>query len=492
MLDQRMIFEIHRLSHEGISLRRISAILGLSRQAVTKYLVDPAPARAIVQRPSKLDPFRSQIARFLETDPEVSGQVILQRIRDLGFDGGYTIVKDYVRKLRAPRQKEAFIRFESAPGEQCQIDWGHFGSIAYDNTTRNLSCMAVIESHSRMLYLEFTHSQGQETLHRCLLNAFRFFGGSPKKLVHDNMKSAVIEREGPLIRFNEAFLSFLRPFRVVPIACNPGKAHEKGKVEKGAIHYIRHNFFPLRSFRNLDDLQVQANHWRDEIANRRVHSTTGERPCDRFRKEALIPLPEFLPDCRDAAQLRVYDDFAVHFDGNWYTVPPWAIGKKVAVKADNQTLTVYFKDRPIATHNRSWLRKQRIELPEHSEAARKHKEKYWLSREAAALLSLGEEAKVYLEELATTGQSLKRSMKKLLALESDYGAQALLEAIRYATAHRAFGADYIENILIQKMAPKREHPPVTLSREPLNHIRLIEPSLAEYDAFVIKRRKGDQ
>ena len=257
MLDQRMIFEIHRLSHEGISLRRISAILGLSRQAVTKYLVDPAPARAIVQRPSKLDPFRSQIARFLETDPEVSGQVILQRIRDLGFDGGYTIVKDYVRKLRAPRQKEAFIRFESAPGEQCQIDWGHFGSIAYDNTTRNLSCMAVIESHSRMLYLEFTHSQGQETLHRCLLNAFRFFGGSPKKLVHDNMKSAVIEREGPLIRFNEAFLSFLRPFRVVPIACNPGKAHEKGKVEKGAIHYIRHNFFPLRSFRNLDDLQVQ-------------------------------------------------------------------------------------------------------------------------------------------------------------------------------------------------------------------------------------------
>jgi len=83
-------------------------------------------------------------------------------------------------------------------------------------------------------------------------------------------------------------------------------------------------------------------------------------------------------------------------------------------------------------------------------------------------------------------------MKKLLALESDYGAQALLEAIRYATAHRAFGADYIENILIQKMAPKREHPPVTLSRESLNHIRLIEPSLAEYDAFVIKRRKGDQ
>jgi len=486
-----MIFEIHRLSYEGLSLRRISAILGLSRQVVTKYLLDPAPPKALIKRPSKLDPFRSQIGRFLEVDPQASGQVILQRIRDLGFDGGYTILKDYLRTIRTPRKKEAFIRFESAPGDQCQVDWGHFGVISYGNTTRALYCLAVIESHSRMLYFEFTHSQGQQTLHRCLLNAFRFFGGSPKKLVHDNMKSAVVEREGPLTRFNEAFLSFLRPFKVVPIACNPGKAHEKGKVEKGAIHYIRYNFFPLRSFKDLDDLQAQANHWRDETANKRIHSTTGERPRDRFRKEAMTFLPDFLPDCRDSAQLRVYDDFAVHFDGNWYTVPPWAVGRKVSVKADNRTLTVYFKDRPIATHKRSWMRKQRVELPEHEEAAKRHKEKYWLSEEAAALLSLGEEVKVYLEELAATGQPLKRSLKKLLSLESDYGAQAFIEAIRHATTHRAFGVGYIENILIQKMTPKREHPPVTLSREPLNHIRLMEPSLAEYDAFVIKKRKGD-
>jgi len=492
MLSQRLIFEIHRLSYEGFSLRKIAALLGLSRQVVTKYLRDPAPPKALRPRPSKLDPFRSQIGQFLEIDPAVSGQVILQRLRALGFAGGYTILKDYLRTVRAPRKKAAFIRFESAPGEQCQVDWGHFGVIPYGNTARKLYCLGVIESHSRMLYLEFTHSQGQQALHRGLLNAFRFFGGSPKKLVHDNMKSAVIEREGPLTRFNDAFLAFLRPFKVVPVACNPGQAHEKGKVEKGAMHYIRYNFLPLRSFTNLDDLQAQANQWRDETANTRIHSTTGERPCDRLRKEAMIPLPEFLPDCRDAAQLRVYDDFAVHFDGNWYTVPPWAVGRKVSVKADNRTVTVYFKDRPIATHKRSWMRKQRLEMPEHREAARRHKEKYWLSEAAAALLSLGEEVKVYLEELAATGQPLKRSMKKLLALESDYGAQAFLEAIRHATAHRAVGVGYIENILIQNKTPKREHPPVTLSREPLNHIRLIEPSLAEYDAFVIKRRKGGQ
>jgi transposase len=122
----------------------------------------------------------------------------------------------------------------------------------------------MIESHSRMLYLEFTHSQNQETLHRCLLNGFRFFKGTPKKLIHDNMLTAVIEREGRLVRFNDSFLELLRPFKITPLACNPAQPQEKGKVEKGGIHYIRHNFWPLRTFSDLRDVQNQADQWRDQ------------------------------------------------------------------------------------------------------------------------------------------------------------------------------------------------------------------------------------
>ena len=298
MIERRTVFEIHRLADEGLSVRKIAAQLGVSRPTVQKYLDDPGPGLRALTRASKLDPFKDDIKQMLEVDPKASAMVIRQRLQERGFDGGVTIVRTYLSRVRPGFQAKAFIRFESEPGVQCQIDWGHFGSLTYGHTQRKLYCLAVIECHSRMLYVEFTHSQRQETLHRCLLGAFHFFQGTPKELVHDNMITAVIEHQGPVVRFNEQFLEFLRPFHLNPIACNVRQPQEKGKVEKGAIHYIRHNFWPLRSFTNLDDLQAQANHWRDQVANRRVHRTTGWRPIERFQPEAMRPLPEFLPDCR--------------------------------------------------------------------------------------------------------------------------------------------------------------------------------------------------
>jgi hypothetical protein len=387
------------------------------------------------------------------------------------------------------KNRRAFIRFESAPGEQVQVDWGHFGSLPYGNTTRKLYCLAMIEAHSRMLYLDLTHSQRQEALHRALLNGFIFFNGAPRSLVVDNMLTAVIERDGPLIRFNQAFLSFLRPFKTVPRACNVRSPHEKGKVEKGAIHYIRHNFWPLRFFKDLADAQSQADHWRDQTANVRLHNTTGERPSERFKPDALMPLPHLIPDCRDREVAKVHTDFCVHFDANTYTAPPRLIGKDVVVKADHKTVSLYFKDEVVATHERSWLRRHRVELPSHCEEAQRNHPKQWQSDETALLMGLGETVKAYLESLVAGGLPLKKNIQRLIALKDEYGSTALCQAIEQATAHNAFGADYIENILYQQMSPQRIHPPVRLSREPLNHIRLEEPSLAEYDAFVVRRNK---
>ena len=491
MIDRRTIFEIHRLRNEGLSKQKIAKTLQINRKTVRKYLKDPNPEKPIITRASKLDPFKEKIDRFLKIDPTVSAEVIRQSLAQQGFDGGITIVKAYLRGIRKSlKKKEAFIRFESAPGQQCQIDWGHFGSIDYGNTKRKLYVLAVIESHSRLLYLEFTHTQRQETLHRCLLNAFLFFKGTPKELVTDNMLTAVTERDGVLIRFNEAFLDFLRPFAIVPKACNVRSPHEKGKVEKGAIHYIRYNFFPLRSFTSLKDLQAQADHWRDHVANVRIHSTTGERPINRFKPEAMRPMPPLLPDCRDTAPAKVHPDFSIRFDANNYTVPPWAIGKQVIVKADHYTLTVYLNEKSIATHHRSYKRKERVELPAHKEAALRQKRKLWRSQEVEIFISLGEEAKTYLERLTNTNQPIKKNLKKLLALKDQYGSYAIIEAIKRATLHNAYGAHYIENILYQDMTPHKHHPPVKVKQTNLNRIRLEEPSLAQYDALIIKRRKN--
>jgi transposase len=489
MIEQRMIFEIHRMKDLGLSMRAIARSLKIARKTVVKYLENPNPVKPTVKRASKLDPFKDEIAKLLDMDATVSGQVILQRLTPLGFDGGKSILNHYLQTIRKQHQnRRAFIRFESRPGEQFQIDWGHFGALEYGKTKRKLYCMAVIECHSRLLYLEFTHSQQQQALHRCLLNAFNFFGGTTREIVHDNMLTAVIERDGPLIRYNEAFLSFLRPFKLTPFACNPGKPHEKGKIEKGAIHYIRNSFWPLRSFQGLVDVQNQATHWRDTVANVRVHRTTGERPIDRFKPKQMNPVPEFLPDCRDTAHLRVYPDFCIHFDGNTYTVPPWLIGKQVTAKGDSQTVSVYFKDKLVTSQCRSWERSKRVELPEHRQAARKNLHKHWLSNEVAILFSLGEEAKTYVERLSASKIPLKKTVKRLLLLMDEYGSTALIEAMKKALSHQAYGADYIENILYQEMTPQRQHPPLRLNQEALNRIRLQEPSLADYDAFVVKRR----
>jgi transposase len=490
MIERRLIFEIHRLKDLGLANRAIAKTLKIGRDTIAKYLENPNPQKIMIKRSSKLDSFKDEIAKMLGVDPDVSGEVIRRRLALLGFDGGKTIVNDYLKTIRAQyRQKRAFIRFESLPGAQMQIDWGHFESLTYGNTRRKLYCLAVIECHSRLLYLEFTHAQRQETLHRCLVNAFQFFGGTPRELVHDNMLTAVVERDGPLVRYNEAFLTFLRHFHILPFACNPAQPQEKGKIEKGAINYIRNSFWPLTTFKDLFGVQSQAEHWRDTVANVRLHRTTGERPIERFKSEHLRPLPEHLPDCRDTADAKVYPDFCFHFDGNTYTVAPWLIGKHVTVKADSRTVSVYFKEKLVAGHQRSWQKRQRIELPEHRDAAISQRQKHWVSQDTAILISLGEEAKTYVERLATTQHPLKRSVQRILALMDEYGSTALLQAIRRAISHNAYGADYIENILYQEMTPKREHPPVKLNRESLNRIRLQEPCLADYDSLAVRRRK---
>ena len=487
MIDHRTIFEIHRLSHEGYGLRKIARTLKLSRDSVKRYRDNPNPPRPVIVRTSKLDPFKNEIQKYLEQDPSVSGAVLYQRLKPQGYTGGRSILGEYLQQIR-PKKKRAYIRFESPPGEQFQIDWGHFGSLTYGKTPRKLYGLAVIEAHSRILYAEFTHSQKQEALHQGLLNAFRFLQGTPREIVTDNMLTAVLEREGSLIRFNEAFLDFLRPFRITPKACHPYQPHEKGKIEKGGIHYLRHNFWPLRTFTDLFDINRQLWHWLDTQANCRLHGTTGERPVDRFNPQALQPLPEFTPDCRETLSVKVHSDFAIRFDSNFYSVPPWAIGKTVIVKADYQTITIYLHEKTLAIHTRCWEKKQRLELPAHREAAFKRRPQEWLATEVSAFISLGEEAKTFLEGLARSGQPIKKNLAKLLALKDRYGTPLLIQALKRAMIHKAYGAHYVENILHQETSPKQDHPPVQLKRQDLNRIRLEEPLLAEYDAYILKRK----
>ena len=491
-IDSHIIFEIHRLFDLGYKERKIARQLGISRPTVKKYLENPNKKRAKpVGRPSKLDAYRDMIHQMLDKDPQVSAAVVLQHLSSQGFDGKVTIVRDYLRKQRGQKVfAKAFLHIESEPAEQFQIDWGHFGHIDYNETRRKLYALAVVESFSRMIYVEFTHSQKQEVLHQCLLNAFCFFGGTAKQIVVDNMLTAVTERQGSLIRFNSHFLEFLRPFKITPVACHVRAAHEKGKIES-VIKFLRYNFLPLRSFENLDDANCQVKDWLHRVANVRLHQTTGSRPIDRFAQVQLRALPQLLPDCRETSQVKVYKDFAIRFDANAYTTAPWVIGKTVTVKADSMTVSVYLNQKTIAVHQRCWERKKRIELPEHRDQVKKLQQKLWQDKQISAFFSLGQPAVAYLQGLLQTKQPIRKTVAKLLALKDQYGSASVLYAISKASSYKAYGAEYIENILYQEMTPINHHPPVELKNQDLNSIRLNEPCLADYDAYIIKRRRTD-
>jgi transposase len=491
MIDRQRVFEIHQLRQQGIAVRKIARMLQLNRETVIKYLDDPLPRTATCRRQSKLDPFKEQIRQMLEAEPGVSAVVIGQRLGPMGYAGGITILRNYLRSLGRRVARTAFVRIESAPGEQMQIDWGHFGSLSYGDHQRKLYALVVTESHSRMLFVQFTHSQNQDCLHQGLLKAFVFLGGCPKQLLFDNMPTAVVERQGRLIRFNDRFLDFLIALKITPKACNVRKPEEKGKVER-AIGYLRKNFWPLRTFTDLGDVNGQVLTWLDTLANQRIHQGTGERPCDRFERLALQELPDPLPDCRETISALVYKDFVVRFDANTYSVPPWTIGRHLTLKADQETICLYDRHKLIVTHPRCWQRKQRIELPAHRELVKKIQHSLWRDRQIAFFASLGPAARDYLNALGQAALPIRANIQRLLRLCDQYGSAPLLWAIEKALAHRAFGADYVQNILHQHMAPVRRHEPVSLKRQPLNEIRLPRPCLAEYDSLVLKRRPRNE
>lgn len=487
MISKRMVFEIHRLKNMHFSIRQIARTLNLDRGTVSKYLKNPdAVRKPAQQRPSKLDPFREIIKEMVEQHPKIKAPVILKLIQENGFKGEITIVRDYLRYLQKNKDKQAFIRFESTPGRQMQVDWGHFGSLKYGGCSRKLYALAVIESHSRMLHVSFTHSQKQAMLHQCLMDAFHYFGGTPKQIIVDNMLTAVTERAGSVVRYNEAFLDFLRPFAITPVACNIRAPHEKGKVES-TIKYLRYNFWPLRTFTDLEDVNHQVLAWLT-TANQRVHQTTGKRPVDIFVKDALSPLPDLIPDLRETDTVRVYKDFGVRFDTNIYTVPPRFVGKKVTVKACRRNLYVYYKDKQVAVHKRNWEKKKRIDLPSHSEQVKRLKKRIFMDKQVMIFMSLGQEAVDYLEKLAEASQPLKKTVNQLLALNDTYGSSSLICALRKALKHKLYGAAYVQNILHQEMSPATIHPPVALKNRELNDIRLTRPNLAEYDAIALQRR----
>ena len=290
MLTADQINDLHRLYwSERWPIRKIERHLHRSWRTIKKYLDAPAQSAAPRQRQSKLDPFKPTIAELLAKDPAATAAVIQQRLRSVGYAGAYTILREYVRATRPARKPpRAFLRMEPPAGERFEVDWGHFGALEYAGDKRKLYAFALVEAHSRMLYLEFTHSQSFETFARCHMHAFLAMGGVAREIAYDNLATAVAEHDGRLVRFLPRFLAFAREYGFCPKACNPAAGWEKGKVER-AIGYARQAFWPLRDFTDLHDVNRQARQWLAETANQRLHRETARTPHRSLQGRSFAP-----------------------------------------------------------------------------------------------------------------------------------------------------------------------------------------------------------
>jgi transposase len=490
--DPKTIAAIHRMTHEQkLSDREIARQLHICRQTIRKYLDNPYAKPAIRKpRSSKLDPFKPVIRELLEQWPRASSVSIRQRIQPLGYTGGKSILQEYlatVRKIQNPTR--AYLRIESSPGDCFQIDWGHFGAIDYQGDKRKLYAFCCVECHSRRLYVEFTHNQCFETFVRCHIHAFQFMGGRARECLYDNLVTAVAEHDGRIVRFNPRFLAFARELGFYPKACNKAAGWEKGKVEN-SVGYLRKNFWPLRTFMDLVDVNSQVRQWMEQIANKRIHRETRQTPDERFRPECLNPLPPMTPDYRDMASPLVRKDARLHFDGNRYCVHPRYCGSNLTVRADSQSVAIYDHDNEVTRYARCWQRGQTLGTERY--------EKELLAQRPAAersaaqrrlVLLLGETGECYLRKLADTDRSLSRQIKELLDLVRQYGPEPVMAAIRKAQGAGAFGADYIANILMQEQSVRNIQPQLRLKDHRLNELATDPLSLLDYDALILTQRR---
>lgn len=497
MLKTDQINEIHRLARgEHCSLRRIARQLRMDTRTVKKYLHSPVPAPIRRPRPSKLDPFKPLMAELLEQDPRAPGVVILDRLRAAGYSGGHSILREYLQRVRTARfVPRAFVRMEPAAGERFEIDWGHFGALDYQGDKRKLYAFALIEAHSRMLYVEFTHAQSFETFVRSHQHAFRALGGVARECWYDNLLTVVAEHDGRLVRFNPRFLAFGREYGFYPRACNPRAAWEKGKIE-AAISYLRSNFWPLRSFTDLADVNGQVRRWLAETANARLHRETRQRPLDRFRPECLRPLPALSPDYRDMAEVFVHKDLRWHFGSNHYCAPARFVGQRLIAKADASSVTLYAPEgSEIVRYARSWRRGQTFGAERFEKAllaARPAARRSQAQQRLVALLRgvcPQETVEAYLGGLADSGRSLLRELHELLEMFRTYRPEQVAAALEKALAARAFGAHYVAHLLRQLASPRPTQPPLQLHNPELNQLATDPLSLLDYDAFILEARK---
>lgn len=392
--DLIVILDLHR---QGLSISAIARRTGRDPKTVRKYIArglePPAYSPRQAGRPSKLAPYLDYLRERVAAFPDLSAVRLTREIRDRGYVGAYTAVKRFAAAIRPDAGPKPFeVRFETPAGQQAQVDFARFVTEFSDEpgATRIVWLFSMVLGHSRFIFARFVMHQDLQTLLRCHMQAFAAIGGVPIEILYDRMKTAVTgEDDNGHIVYNRSLLGLAKHYGFHPRACRPYRAKTKGKVER-PFSYIRQDFFLARSFRDLDDLNVQLADWLATVANARMHGTTQKVVAEAFVAEQpeLQVLPETPFDALLRLERRVSHDGLVSVGGNYYSVPD-RTRRVVEVQQLPDIIRILDQGRIVAVHPVLEGRRLTRVAPDHRQGAHRQTDGRFGTRPAGSDVGFG-------------------------------------------------------------------------------------------------------
>ena len=437
MIDDNKRAEILRLFHaEAWTVGTIAAEFGLHHDVVERVLAGEGVPRMRGERLSIVDPYLPFIEETLKEHSRLRASRLYDMCVARGYPGGPDHFRYLISRLRPRPVAEAYLRLVTLPGEQAQVDWAHFGRVTIGRARRQLVAFVMVLSWSRMIFLRFFLGAPMECFLRGHVAALDFFGGVPRVLLYDNLKSAVTERRGDAIRFHPTLLALSAHYRFEPRPVAVARGNEKGRVER-AIRFARDSFFAARKWRDLPDLNSQAREWCLGRAARRPWSERGsKRVAQAFEEERgkLIELPGDAFPTERIEQVAVGKTPYVRFDTNDYSVPFKYACRTLSVAASETRVRILDGKELVCEHERSYDKGAQIEVAAHVEGLVGHKRKARKGRVKDRLMHSAPSTEQLFEELARRGANLGSRVTALLKLLEEYGAARLESATREALA----------------------------------------------------------
>ncbi len=404
-------------------------------------------------RPSKLDAFKPVISELV-IKKDLTATRVLREIRALGYEGGYSVLKDYVRSIRRRQRRRPHLRFETDKGKQGQVDLSPY-TVDFRGQATDVVCFSMVFGYSRWQFIRFTETANAHSVCHSHVLAFEKAGGAPHEMLYDRMKQVVLESSVDRVVFHPLFAALVQHygFKAIPLA--PGYKEGKGKVEN-PFKYVWADLLKGATFHDLDDLNRKAEAWLRDIAWVRKHGTTQERPLDRMDQERpyLIPLPPRPFVAARVEERLVGYDFSIAWDTNRYSVSPSFVGRPVKALELDGILDIYLDGEIIASHRLRQTRHKRYILPEHESEFRQHSTSRHVLQEQ--FLRLGEIAQTFTDGLVKAhGGAAGYHISEILKLADQVGVPRVLEALRHAARYGAFSHTSVARIVRGKKPARK-------------------------------------